>query len=315
MTIPAIYTVTPNPGLDRTLTVDQIVFDEVLRAQSLRLDWGGKGFNVARVLKTLGIPSMVLGFIGGATGQRMVEGLHDLGIQTDFVTIAEETRTNTVFLETASSRYIKVNEIGPTVQPEEVQALLLKAESLAQLDSLWVLAGSLPAGVSDDYYRQMIDRLNRRGARVCLDTSGEALRLGCEAQPFLIKPNASEAAELTGQPVNDPLQAVTAARTILRLGIPRVVISLGGQGILVAGDEQAVLARLPEVPVKAVTGAGDATMAGLLWALERGGDLAEMARSGAALGTASVMHTGVAEINLADVYQVYAQVQLETYSI
>ena len=305
-----IYTLTPNPGLDHTLFVDQIDFNAVLRAAAVQHDWGGKGFNVARALRVLGMDSVVVAFMGGPTGQRMASGLHDLGIRTEFVAIQAETRTNTVIQELSSGRYVKVNEPGPIIQPDEIEELYHRIETLAQPGSAWVLAGSLARGLPDDFYACVIARLKERGAQVCLDASGQALRYGCLAQPYLVKPNADEAAELTGLPVASPRQAVEAARSILSMGIERVAISLGELGLLLADARMAVLAAPPAVPVKGVTGAGDSSMAGLVWALARQMDLPGMARAGAALGTASVMNAGVAQINLADFHQVYAAVQV-----
>ena len=115
-----IVTVTPNPGLDRTLTVSRITFDEMIRASGSRLDWGGKGFNVSRALHALGAKSVVTGFVGGPTGQMLSRGLEGMGISTDLLPIAGETRTNTVVTEAGSGRYVKVNEPGPTVQPPSV---------------------------------------------------------------------------------------------------------------------------------------------------------------------------------------------------
>lgn len=305
-----IYTLTPNPGLDRTLFVDQIAFNEVLRAKQTRLDWGGKGFNVARVLKFLGVKSTVLGFVGGTIGRQMAEGLASLDIATDFVFIRQESRVNTVFQELESPRYVKVNEAGPSIQPDEIQALYGKVESLARPGSLWVLAGSLAPGLPDDFYACLIARIKERGGSVCLDASGTALQKGCQAQPYLVKPNTDEAAELTGMPVNSPAQAAQAAEAILSLGVSMVVISLGSQGLVMADHQQLLHAITPPVEVKGVTGAGDSCMAGMVWAVAQDLELPGIARAGAAMGTASVMNSGVAEINPLDFYRLLNNVQL-----
>lgn len=307
-----IITVTPNPVLDHTLTVPEIAFDTVTRATAIRDDWGGKGFNVSRVLLTLGVESVVLGFVGGATGQRLAAGLTSLGLPTDFVTIAGETRTNVIIAEADSERYVKVNEAGPTVQPEEIAQFLDKVrqratggEKRAARDT-WALCGSLPPGVPDDFYAQLIEILQPRGVHVLLDTSGPALRLGVEARPFLVKPNAEEAAAFAGHPVDSPDSARDAANAFLERGVTHVALSLGAAGLLLATREAAAIAIPPDIPVKNVTGAGDALLAGLAYALERGLPLAEQARWGVAAGTASAMHEGVGVVTRASVEQVYA---------
>lgn len=300
-----IVTITPNPVLDHTLTVPEIAFDTVTRAITSRVDWGGKGFNVSRVLLALGVESLALGFVGGATGQRLAAGLAALGLPTDFVTIAGETRTNVVIAEADSARHIKVNEAGPAVQPEEIAQFLDIVRQRAAPGDTWALCGSLPPGVPDDFYAQLIEILQLRGVRVLLDTSGAALRLGCEARPFLVKPNAEEAATFAGQPVHTRDEALHAARAFLEHDITQVALSLGAEGLLLATRDDAVFAVPPDVPVKNVTGAGDALLAGLAYALERGLPLAEQARWGVAAGTASAMHEGVGVVTRAGVEQVY----------
>jgi 1-phosphofructokinase family hexose kinase len=309
-----IITVTPNPVLDHTLTVPEIVFDTVTRATAVRDDWGGKGFNVSRVLLALGVESTALGFVGGATGQRLTAGLASLGLPTDFVTIAGETRTNVVITEADSERYVKVNEVGPTVQPAEITQFMEKVRQRAAPGDTWALCGSLPPGVPDDFYAQLIQILEPRGVCVLLDTSGAALRLGCEARPFLVKPNADEAAVFAGHPVDTRDAALHAARAFLKHGITQVALSLGATGLLLATREAAVFAIPPDVPVKNVTGAGDALLAGLAYALKHDLSLAEQARWGVAAGTASAMHEGVGVVTRESVEQVYAETGVEIVS-
>lgn len=305
-----IVTVTPNPVLDHTLTVPQIIFDTVTRATAVRDDWGGKGFNVSRVLLALGVESLALGFIGGATGQRLAAGLAALGLPTDFVTIAGETRTNVVIAEADSARYVKVNEAGPAVQPEETAQFLDKVRQRATPGDTWALCGSLPPGVPNDFYAQLIEILQSRGVRVLLDTSGAALRLGCEARPFLVKPNAEEAAAFAGHPVHNHNDALHATRAFLERGIPQVALSLGAEGLLLATPEAAVFAIPPDVTLKNVTGAGDALLAGLAYALERGLPLAEQARWGVAAGTASAMHEGVGIVTRENLDTVFPHIRV-----
>jgi len=307
-----IVTVTPNPVLDRTLTVPRILFDEVTRATAVQLDWGGKGFNVSRALGALGVESVAMGFVGGATGQMLERGLHGLGIATEFVHVVGETRSNIVVREAHSARYIKVNEAGPTVQEDEVQRFLEGAAERAQQGDIWVLAGSLPPGVPADFYARLIALLRKRGAKACLDTNGEPLRQGCIARPTLVKPNALEAAQVTGQEIGSPADAFDAVVRFLSLGIEMVALSLGSEGLLLASREAAVWARPPAVAVRNPTGAGDALLAGVIWALGQGLSLEDVARWGVAAGTASALGEGVSVGTRAEVAAIYARVQIET---
>jgi 1-phosphofructokinase family hexose kinase len=196
-----IYTLTLNPAVDRELTVPAMEFDAVLRAAESRVDFGGKGFNVSRLLKNLDTPSTAVGFLGGRSGELLQDGLRGLGIGADFVWIPGETRTNISIVTEPPSHYIKVNEKGPPVEQEKQDELLAKIDSIASPGDWWVLAGSLPPCVGNDFYAQIVKVLNRHGAKAVLDTTGETLRLGCAEHPYLVKPNAEEAGTLTGFPV------------------------------------------------------------------------------------------------------------------
>lgn len=305
-----IVTLTPNPVLDHTLTVPRIEFDDVLRAASTRADWGGKGFNVSRALKALGTDSVAMAFAGGDTGQRLARGLQSLGIDTDFVQVAGETRTNVVIVDATTGRHIKVNEAGPVIARSEYEQLLQRVRQRAQPGDLWVLAGSLPPGLPASFYAEVIELLQAAGARAFLDASGEPLRLGCTARPALIKPNAVEAQEITGQRIDSPQDALVAADPFLASGIELVALSMAAAGLVLVASGQAVWAKPPAVSVSNPTGAGDSLLAGVVWALQAGLPLADVARWGVATGTASAMRDGVSVGSRAEVEAVLDQVEV-----
>ena len=306
-----IVTVTPNPALDRTLTVPCLAFNQVLRATASRLDWGGKGFNVSRALQALGVDSVAMGFVGGTTGQMLEHGLHSLGIATDFVQVAGQTRTNTVVVETDTGQYVKVNEAGPAIGAQEVAAFLERARARVRPGDMWVLSGSLPPGVAPDFYAQLTRVVQGQGGRTLLDSSGEALRLGCAASPHLAKPNAAEAEEMTGQAIRSDATALRATEFFLQQGLEWVALSLGADGLLLASTRQAVRARPPRVQASHSTGAGDALLAGLAMAMEQGLSPEEMARWGVAAGTAAAAYEGVSVGTRDEVKRLYEQVQVE----
>jgi len=306
-----IVTVTPNPVLDRTLTVPRLVFNEMIRAASSRLDWGGKGFNVSRALKALGVESVAMGFVGGATGRMLEQGLNEMGIATDFVHIAGETRTNIVITEAATERYVKVNEAGPTVHAEEWEAFLGRVRERVRPGDIWVLSGSLPPGAPSDCYAQLIDRVQAEGATALLDASGEPLRLGCAASPYLVKPNAIEAGEMTGQEIRSDADALSAAKRCLGLGIKLVALSLGADGLMLSSQERTVWARPPSVQARNPVGAGDALLAGIAWALQHRLPLEEVARWGVASGTAAALREGVSVGTRTEVETMYQLVRVD----
>lgn len=289
-----IYTVTLNPSVDRQLTVPAIAYDSVLRATAWRVDPGGKGFNVSRMLNALGSNSQALGFAAGKPGEWLRDRLEALGIATAFVWVEGETRTNVSIINASNSRYIKVNEPGPLISSASQVELLDQVSRLAQPGDWWVLAGSLPPGVPETYYADLIERIRASGGRAVLDTSGPALRAGCDAGPSLVKPNDVETAGLTGLPVANLVERLHAAREIQALGVNHVVISLGKEGALLVNATHAYVGSSPRIQERNPIGAGDSMVGGLVWALAQDLPLSEALRWGIACGAASAACDGTA---------------------
>jgi 1-phosphofructokinase family hexose kinase len=221
-------------------------------------------------------------------------GLADLDIRTDFVQVAGETRTNVSIVTEDHAHYLKVNDPGPTITPAEQTALLQKTRALAQPGDWWVLAGSLPPGVPATFYAEVIRLVQSAGAHAMLDTSGEPLRVGCAARPFLVKPNAAEAGELAGARVTSPNEACDAFGKIHALGVHNVVISLGRVGALYSDGQNIWQAEPPAIGERNPIGAGDALVAGLVWALSRDYGGPEALRWGVVCGAAAASLDGTA---------------------
>lgn len=310
-----IYTLTPNPSIDRSLTVPEIRFNSVLRSEVVRLDWGGKGFNVSRSLHYLGIESLALAWVGGGSGKMLADGLQSLGIQTDFVWVDKDTRTNTMIIEKSGDWHIKVNEPGPTISQDDIDQLFQKIESNARKDDLWILSGSLPPDVPENFYAELIELFKVRGSKVCLDTNGTALLLGSQAGPYLVKPNAAEASQIVGFEIKDKEDAKRAALPFLRMGIEVLGITMGEVGLLLATQKEMVFASPPKVHVRNAAGSGDSLLAGMIYAHLQGMDLLETARWGVATGTASVETEGVSEFDIARIQALLQEVKSEVINV
>ncbi|NLE44509.1 MAG: 1-phosphofructokinase [Chloroflexi bacterium] len=306
-----IVTVTPNPALDLTLTVPRILLNDVLRATDSRVDWGGKGFNVSRALQALGIESLALGLLGGHTGRRLAEGLDAAGIETDFVWVGGETRTSIVVTtEGNDDEHLKVNEVGPVVRSDEVEALVERVRGRVQPDDVWVFSGSLPPGAPANLYARMIDLVQGQGATAVLDTSGEPLQLGCRAAPFLVKPNVVEVEQVTGRSLRSEADAQSAAQILSGWGINWVALSMGADGLLLSRVGEAVCASPPRVDVRNAVGAGDALVAGLVWGLLHSLSALDMARWAVATGTVAAVKEGVAFGNLIEVTEMCERISV-----
>jgi 1-phosphofructokinase family hexose kinase len=301
-----IYTLTLNPALDREYQVPALAFGEVLRAVAVREDLGGKGFNVSRALLALGAPSVAVGFVGGHAGRRIADGLAALGVATDFVALeGRETRTNVTVV--APDRHVKVNEPGPPVGPDEEERLISRVRALARAGDWWVLSGSLPPGARPGLYGELVRIVEGAGARALLDTSGPPLAAGCAAAPFLVKPNAAEARELTGLAAAAPEELAAAIR---RLGPAHALVTLGEAGALLTDGARTWRAAPPAIAERNPIGAGDALLAGLVLGLSRGLALAEALRWGVAAGAAAASLPGTAVGDRALVERLAAGVDL-----
>ena len=290
-----IVTVTMNAAIDRTLTVPNFQRGQRHRAsQGLTLA-GGKGINIARALKRLGAPVVATGLAGGKTGTRIVEELTAEAILNDFVRIEDESRTSTAIVDPTGGSYTEVNEWGPHVQPEELDILLEKLVYLSRGAGYVVFAGSLPRGVDDGFYAEAIRDLNRRGVLTVLDSDGEPLRLGTQAEPFLVSPNEREAESLVGQEFHDDEDFLEGLEAIAELGARNVLITAesGCWGLLRSEREprryHAVAPRLD--PVSAV-GSGDVLLAAFVAALLEQRSEEEALRAAVATGAAATLELG-----------------------
>jgi len=306
-----IFTVTLNPAVDRELTVDEITFDTVLRASDWRVDCGGKGFNVARMLKSLGITSVALGFAAGKSGEMLNDKLQSLGIETDFVWVSGETRTNVSIVSTKNGQYVKVNEPGPTITEVDLINLANKIGERVMSGDWWVLAGSLPPGVPPSYYTELITIIQSAGAKVFLDTSDEALRQNCAAKPLLVKPNDQEAHELTGLPVSTMKEIAAVGKAISAMGPASVIISLGKEGAVLVDEGKEWLAASPEIIAANPIGAGDSMVAGIVWGLSQGDSMQDALCKGIACGAATASQKGTSVGSLEQVNTLLAEVQLK----
>ena len=291
-----IVTVTMNAALDRTLTVPNFQRGQRHRAsQGLSLA-GGKGINVARALKRLGLPVVATGLTGGGTGMRIIEKLTSEAILNDFVRIADESRTSTAVVDPTTNTYTEINEWGPRVEPAELEMLLEKLHYLSRGAEMVVFAGSLPRGVGEDFYSEAIRDLNRRGVQTALDSEGEPLRLGLDAEPFLVSPNQPEAEAIVGQEFHEEQDFALALDELADLGA-RSVLLTHGEGCFALVRESRGAARryravAPRVEAISAVGAGDVLLAGFIAGRLEGGTAEEALRKAIATATASTLEVG-----------------------
>ena len=290
-----IVTVTLNAALDRTISVPNFQLGHRHRAsQGLTLA-GGKGINVARALKLLDVPVVATGLAGGRTGTRIVEELTAEAILNDFVRIGDESRTSTAVVDPTDGSYTEINEWGPQVQPEQLAMLMEKISYLARAADLVVFAGTLPREVDDSFYAEAVRELNRRNVRSVLDSEGQPLRLGVEAEPFLVSPNQREAESLVGQEFRDDEDCMMALDRIADMGARNVLITSETTSFgLFRADRKRHLFRAdaPRVEPVSAVGSGDVLLAAFLAARLAERPYEEALRSAVAAGAASTLEVG-----------------------
>ena len=318
-----IYTVTLNPALDKTVEIPSFTTDGVNRITSIRTDPGGKGINVSKVVAALGSTSRALGILGGSTGQMISEALSGLNMTCDFLPVEGNTRINLKVVDPIAHTSTEINEPGVPVDPATLQSLLDHLLKLLRHDDIVVLAGSLPVNAPADTYRVWGDACpvlrappgrggappcREKGAKVILDSDGAGMVEGVKAKPFLIKPNSEELSHLMGRALDSQQELTAAARELLQTGVQKVIVSMGSRGMLHVLPEQTIFVPGLRVPVKDTVGAGDAVIAALAVAEERGLTLEETLRLSTAAGAASVMCTGTQAASLETIRQLMEQV-------
>jgi 1-phosphofructokinase/tagatose 6-phosphate kinase len=290
-----IVTVTLNAAIDRTLTVPNFQRGQRHRASAGVTLAGGKGINVARALKALGIPVVATGLVGGRTGTRIVEELTNEAILNDFVHIDGESRTSTAVVDPTGGTYTEINEWGPAVLEEELTLLLDKLRYLTQDAELVVFAGSLPRDVEDSFYAEASRDLARRHIPVAIDTEGEPLRLAVEAEPFLVSPNQAEAEALVGQEFHDDEDFRLGLESVAEMGARNVLITTEFGCVASLREDREPLrlrAVAPRVEPVSAVGSGDVLLAGYLAARHAGRTNDESLRAAVAAGAASTLEIG-----------------------
>ena len=309
-----IVTVTLNAAVDRTLTVPNFQLGHRHRASASFTSAGGKGINVARALKELEAPVIATGLAGGRAGDRIIEELAGEAILNDFVRISDESRTSTAVVDPTAGRLSEIYEWGPAVRAEELEMLLDKLRYLSRVASFVVFSGSLPRDVEDDFYAEAIRELNRRGVNCVLDCEGEPLRVGVEAEPFLVSPNQREAESLVGQEFSDEEDFVMALDAIADLGARNVLITQETSCFGLFREDRQVRrfrASVARIDPIASVGAGDVLLAGFLAVRFNGGPLDEALRVGVGAAAASVLELGAGRFDIREATRLAAGVELE----
>lgn len=312
--LPAVLTVTLNPAIDQTLSIPGFAAGRVNRVAESRSDAGGKAVNVASVLADLGVEVTATGFLGTENTGLFETLFARKKIVDRFVRIPGSTRVGLKIVDGATTT--EINFPGLTPEKSDLGLLFDQIAVLTAPGHWVVLAGSVPAGVPDSLYAELIEAIHGKGGKTVLDTSGRPLREALASRPqsvkpTMIKPNVEELSELVGSPLRTPREVRAAAESLLDRGVQRVVVSMGGDGAVFVDRGRALLARPPAVTVRSTVGAGDAMVGGIVYAMLHDLPLEDVARLGTASGAYAVTRIGAGIGDLEEHRKLRERVEIE----
>lgn len=302
-----ILTLTLNPTVDKSSSVERIVPEKKLRCESPKYEPGGGGINISRALKRLGVKAETVFLSGGRTGALLENLLKEEGVKIKPIAFQGETRENFIVVDASNGHQFRFGMPGDPIPAKEQAGILTEIENITVPD--WVvISGSLPPKVSPSFLRKLIRHFKSSGSKVVVDTSGDALHAAVDEGIFLIKPNLGELASLAGKKELDKSSAEKAAQKLIKEGKAEVVVvSLGAKGAFMCTADEKIWAASPVVKVRSTVGAGDSMVAGMISVLAKGGTYAEVLEMGVACGSATTMAEGTGLFQRKDVDRLYRQ--------
>lgn len=306
-----IITVTLNPAIDKTLEVDNCTIGSINRVSSIKIDAGGKGINVSKVIKNLKGESIALGSLAGCTGKFIKNYLDTEMIKNDFIFSQGETRTNIKIVDKVKNTNTDINEPGNKVSGEDIERIREKVFKDIKKEDILVLSGSVPQGVGKNIYEMWIKDAKKLGVKTILDADGELLKQGILSGPYLIKPNIHELEMLFDVKINGIQEVISHCKKIFNYGVNIIAVSLGSEGALFMNGEKIIYAHGLKVEVKSTVGAGDSMVAALAFALDKGYSFEKSATLSVAAATAGVMTEGTTAGDLSNILSIEKQVVYE----
>lgn len=310
-----IVTVTLNPAIDRTVSVEEFCIDKVNRVKSIQRDAGGKGLNVTKTIKALGEESQALVILGGRNGQWISDEAARMGLDLITVNVAGETRENIKIVDLIEKTYTDLNEGGPVADGPLMDQLIEKINAIVKPGDYLVLSGSALPGMPEDIFKRMIDSVKTKDISAIVDVEGAYLDHAIAAKPTLIKPNIDELEAFLGKTLETLEEMIGAARELIEKGVTHVVISRGSEGLLWVDAVQAIEAKGLKVEVKSTVGAGDAVVAALVTGLSQGHSPEAIVRRAVATATSVVMNEGSKTGSMSNLTELEKQVVIQTINV
>jgi 6-phosphofructokinase 2 len=306
-----ILTLTVNPALDVSTSTEKVIGEHKMRCGHSRLDPGGGGINVSRVIQRLGGQTLGIYTAGGPTGDAYRKLIEAEGIPSVAVPINGSTRESFTVDETATGQQFRFVLQGPELTEAEWRACLDRVERAIPHEGYVVASGSLPPGVPDDFYARVARLAHARDARCIVDTSGPALAEALAEGVFLVKPSGRELGELVGRHLDTEESRIDAARSLVTGGSAEyVALTLGGDGAVLASAAGVIRLPVPQVTVQSTVGAGDSFLGAFVLRIAQGHDADAAFRAAVAAGSATAMTPATELCHRADVERLEAELGL-----
>lgn len=286
-----IHTVTLNPSLDKTATCEGFEKGNLNRIEVISYDVGGKGINASKTIRALNGVSTAYAILGGSVGTTIKEVLESRYIPLFTTTVEQNTRINLKIIDKKGT-LTEFNEQGPYVDKKNVVEIMNALKANVKPMDVVILAGSVPQGINQNVYQKMIIEVKKLGAYVILDASGEAMKLGIQSCPTIIKPNRRELAEYFNETSLTIPQCIEKARELVKTGIVLVVVSLGKEGALFVTKDSVYQAPPIHVETKSPVGAGDAMVGAIAYGYDQKYTLEEIMKVSMAAATGAVTTDG-----------------------
>lgn len=306
-----ITTVTLNPCIDKTITINGFNYGGMNRAIGVRADVCGKGINVSIAVHQLGEDTECMGFNYTEGGAALAARLEKYEIKHEFVNVEGTLRTNVKVFESENRVMTEFNESGYFVDEASIDRLKESVLNHAGSSDIMVFTGSIPKGVPKDIYRTLIESAKEKGVKTVLDAEGDMLIEGLKAAPYFIKPNLYELEMTFKVKIQSKEDIVKISREIIKGGVKIVCTTLGKDGAVIVSEDEAWYVPGSDIEVKGVQGAGDSVVAGICIAMRRNLLLSDMLRYGTAAANASLIREGTEMCTLKDFNDMLSRVKME----
>lgn len=306
------YTISLNSSLDYTFYLKNIIDDDVNRIEKIIIDPGGKGMNIARMLKKLGENPISITFIGGTTGKIYKNLLKKEKI--DFLSIKIKDDLRKIYNFISEKRVLRFNEKGPKIKQEEIKKFwkILNRIKFNEKDYV-IVSGSIPPGINNNIYAKIVKNLKKYNVYTCIDADGELLKKAIKEKPFLIKPNLQELERYADIKIRN-IEILYKVLKDLANKIKIILVTFGEKGALLFTENTQLFSIPPKVRFKSSIGCGDAFLAGFLYKFKYGENLENCLKFAVACGSAKATKEGTKMPSFIEINNLLPHVKVNNFS-